>query len=64
DAAVERRFSLREGLSISFEAEAFNLFNRTNFDLPERIADDSATFGRIFSAKAPRQIQLALRLLF
>ena len=64
DAAVERRFSLREGVSISFDAEAYNLFNRTNFDLPERIADDPATFGRIFSAKAPRQIQLALRLLF
>ena len=64
DAAVERRFSLREGVSVSFDAEAFNLFNRTNFDLPERIADDPVTFGRIFSAKAPRQIQFALRLLF
>ena len=27
-------------------------------------ADDPVTFGRIFSAKAPRQIQFALRLLF
>jgi len=64
DLALERRFAIRERASLSFDAEAFNLFNRTNFDLPERIADDPATFGRIFSAKAPRQIQFALRLTF
>jgi len=64
DLAFSRRFALRERASLSFDAEAFNLFNRTNFDLPERIADDPATFGRIFSAKPPRQIQFALRLTF
>jgi hypothetical protein len=64
DLAFSRRFALREGMSLSFDAEAFNVFNRTNFDLPERVADDPATFGRIFSAKAPRQIQFALRLAF
>ena len=64
DLAFSRLFALREGVSLSFDAEAFNLFNRTNFDLPERVADDPATFGRIFSAKAPRQIQFALRLAF
>jgi len=64
DLALSRRFAIREGLSLSLDAEAFNLFNRPNFDLPQRIADDPATFGRIFSAKAPRQIQFALRFAF
>jgi hypothetical protein len=64
DLALSRRFAVREGVSLTFDAEAFNLFNRANFDLPERFADDPTTFGRIFSAKAPRQIQFALRLSF
>jgi hypothetical protein len=64
DLALSRRFAIHEGASLSFDAEAFNLFNRANFDLPQRIADDPTTFGRIFSAKAPRQIQFALRFAF
>jgi hypothetical protein len=64
DLAFSRRFAVREGVSLSFDAEAFNLFNRANFDLPQRIADDPTTFGRIFSAKAPRQIQFAVRFAF
>jgi hypothetical protein len=64
DVALSRRFAVREGVSLSFDAEAFNLLNRANFDLPQVFADDPRTFGRIFSAKAPRQIQLALRLGF
>jgi hypothetical protein len=64
DLALSRRFTVREGVNLSFDAEAFNLFNRANFDLPQLIADDPSTFGRIFSAKAPRQIQFALRLAF
>ena len=64
DLALSRRFTVREGVNLSFDAEAFNLFNRANFDLPQLIADDPSTFGRIFSAQAPRQIQFALRLTF
>lgn len=64
DAAVSRTFRWRERIGLRAEAQAFNLFNRTNFDAPERFADEPTTFGRIFSAKAPRQIQLALRLTF
>ena len=64
DAAVSRTFRWRERIGLRAEAQAFNLFNRTNFDAPERFADEPTTFGRIFSARAPRQIQLALRLTF
>jgi len=37
--------------------------NRTNFDVPNRIAF-TANFGRIFSAKPPRQMQFGLKFLF
>ena len=64
DLALSRRFSIREGVGLTFDVEAFNLFNRANFDVPQLLADDPSTFGRIFSANAPRQIQFALRLGF
>jgi hypothetical protein len=44
-------------------AEAFNLFNRVNFDLPDNFLG-SPTFGRILSAQSPRHIQFGARLLF
>ena len=43
--------------------EAFNLFNRTNFDLPDNFLG-SPTFGRILSAGAPRRFQFGLRLVY
>jgi hypothetical protein len=58
-----RDFRLREGLALQFRAEAFNLFNRTNFDLPD-IFFGSPTFGRISSAGSPRRVQFGLKLLF
>jgi hypothetical protein len=64
DAALARRFRLTERMQATLEAQAFNLTNRTNFDLPERYADEPATFGHIFSAKPARQAQVALRLSF
>jgi hypothetical protein len=64
DMAVSRRFALSERVSLSLDVESFNIANHTQFDLPERYADQPTTFGRIFSAKAPRQVQCALRLSF
>ncbi|HUQ95718.1 MAG TPA: TonB-dependent receptor [Bryobacteraceae bacterium] len=64
DAAIARRFQLTERLNATAEAQAFNLTNRTNFDMPEHYADEPSTFGRIFSAKPARQVQFALRLVF
>ena len=43
--------------------EVFNLFNRANFDLPNRIFG-TPNFGRIFSAKTPREMQLGAKLSF
>ena len=43
--------------------EIFNLFNTTNFDLPNRIFG-TPNFGRIFSAKSPREMQLGVKVSF
>ena len=62
DCSLSKKFQLSERVSLDAAAEAFNLFNRTQFDVPELFADQPSTFGRVLSSKAPRQIQLALRL--
>ncbi len=64
DIAVARRWALREGPALSLDLQIFNLFNRPQFDLPERFADEPSSLGKIFSAKASRQIQVAIRLGF
>lgn len=64
DASLLRRFRLTDRVSLQMEGQVFNLFNRTNFNLPERFVDEPASFGRIFSAKAPRQMQLTARFTF
>ncbi len=64
DLSVQRVFKTNERFSIVTGAQAFNVQNRVNFDLPQMYADEPAAFGKIFSAKSPRQIQLFLRLAF
>ncbi len=54
---------LRGGTSVQLRAEAFNLLNRANFDLPDNFYG-SPTFGQILSAGAPRHIQFGARLTF
>jgi hypothetical protein len=54
---------IRETARMQFRAEAFNLFNRTNYDLPDNFFG-SPTFGQILSAQSPRRIQFGLKLLF
>jgi hypothetical protein len=51
------------GRQLEFRWEIFNLFNRANFDLPNRIFG-TPNFGRIFSAKSPREMQFGLRFAF
>ena len=52
-----------ERVNLQFRAEAFNLFNHPNFNLPDNFLG-SPTFGRITSARDPRHIQFGLKLLF
>ena len=63
NASLMKTTKLVEGLDLQFRAEAFNLFNRPNFNLPDNFVG-SPTFGRILSAGSPRHIQFGLKLLF
>lgn len=64
DFSVTKDTDLKEGVRVQLRAEAFNALNHTNFaDAPGRTAFTS-TFGRYTSAENPRQVQLALKLLF
>ena len=64
DISLVREIRLGERESLSLEGQAFNSLNRANFNLPELYVDNPGTFGRIFSAQAPRQIQFAARFRF
>jgi hypothetical protein len=48
---------------IQARIEVFNLFNRTNFNLPDPFLG-SPTFGQVLSAQSPRRVQLGLKALF
>ena len=63
NAGLSRRFRFGETRAAQFRCEAFNLTNHTNFGLPQTDVDvlNGAT---ISSAKAPRQMQMAVRVEF
>jgi hypothetical protein len=63
NASLLKDFALKETASLQFRAEAFNLLNRVNLDLPDNFLG-SPTFGRIQSAQQPRRIQFGLKLIF
>lgn len=63
DISAFKRFSLFDRASLLYRAELFNLFNRTNLGNPNGTLGN-ANFGRITSAGAPRQVQMALKLEF
>ena len=64
DLSAVRQFKIRDRFTLQARAEFFNAFNHTNFaDAPGRIAF-TPSFGRYFAAENPRQVQLALKLLF
>lgn len=64
DVSVARTLTWGGHARLVLEVQGFNLLNRANYDLPMRYVDEPATFGRIVSARAPRQVQLAARVEF
>lgn len=68
DLRLSRRFRLTEKINLELLAEAFNLFNRANFSVPNNVfgtgATPLATFGQPTAAFDPRQLQLGFRLNF
>lgn len=63
DATLAKFFPITEGIRLKFNADMFNVLNRTNFNGLNLNASNS-NFGTISSAFPPRQLQLGLRLLF
>ena len=65
-ATVDMSFSkswFTDSSRFEFRWEIFNLFNRTNFELPNRFFG-TPNFGRIFSALNAREMQFGLRYTF
>jgi hypothetical protein len=66
DLSVSKAFSFTERVSLNIEANAFNLFNHTNFGNPNSNLR-SSFFGTVSSTVGllnPRQIQLGVKLRF
>lgn len=63
NVSLMKNFGITETMKLQVRSEAFNLFNRTNYDLPDNFVG-SPTFGRILSAQNPRHLQFGLKLLF
>jgi hypothetical protein len=68
DMGLSKHFPITEQVHMSFRADAFNVFNHTNFELPgtSGTADitSASSFGVITSEYAKRVLQLSLRLDF
>lgn len=65
DFRMIKNTKIRESLGLEFSAEAFNVFNHTNFFVSAESHDiNSQTFGRINSTFDPRILQFALKLTF
>jgi hypothetical protein len=75
DFTIHRDFHLGESSRLEFRAEMFNIFNRANFDIPQRNLA-SPSFGQIFNTLQPvaglasggpgepRELQLGMRLVW
>jgi hypothetical protein len=66
DMALLKNVRLSESKSLQFRLEAFNVFNHTQFFGPQAVDGniDSATFGRVVRAAAPRLVQAGVKVTF
>jgi len=61
--ALLKGIALSDAARLQLRIEAYNLFNRTNLDLPDNFLG-SPTFGQIRSARPARRLQMGLKFLF
>jgi len=72
DMALTKKIPLRDRFGVEFRAEAFNVFNRAQFGVPQAVLSTPLTFGVITTpvnqfatgSGTPRQFQFALRFTF
>lgn len=58
------RIPLQNVMRVQIRAEMFNAFNHTQFGNPNTNTGDGANFGVVSGARAPRLIQLGMKLLW
>ena len=65
DLGLSKNFTIpaREGMTLQFRSEFFNLLNHTNLGMPDANISDAA-FGTIRSTYPARQIQFGLKFLY
>jgi hypothetical protein len=64
NASVLKDFHIREGLTLQYRCESYNVFNHTQFGAPN-VTPSSSSLGTITSqANVPRVIQQGLRFVF
>jgi hypothetical protein len=64
DAALLKEMYVGERFRVQFRAEMFNVFNHAQFMNPIGNISNGPDFGRILRARAPRQVQFAIKLYF
>jgi len=69
DTSLFKKFRISERWNVQFRGEAFNLFNHSNFAVPNQVVFTGASFsssgGQVtYTSTSSRQLQLALKLLF
>ena len=66
DMALLKNLRFTESKALQFRLEAFNVFNHAQFFGPQSVDGniDSATFGRVVSAAAPRLVQAGVKFTF
>ena len=64
DTAVIKRIRFKERLGVELRLEAFNVFNHTNFSVPNSLNIDDTDFGKINATFDPRILQLSWKFTF
>ena len=64
DMAVSRIFRVRESISLEARGEAFNQTNSVRLNAPITARNNNSNFGTVRTARDPRIMQVALKLVF
>jgi len=64
DTALIKRTHFKERFGLELRLEAFNVFNHTNFSVPNTLSINSTNFGKINSTFPNRIIQMAWKFTF
>lgn len=66
DLSIFKNFKISEHDNLQFRAEGFNIFNRTNLQMPtaQMTGSGSTHFGQSTATYFPREIQFALKFIF